>query len=124
MLKISQQKKWVEWPEAKASFQLSPLTVSRRAELMEEATERTGEGKKQTVKFNARRFQDLVAESCIHDWKGLVGEDTTGTISPLPCTPENKRAVMDIEPANIFIFVAVGGLSMHLVEEIKTAGNA
>lgn len=123
MLDLTLQKRLVPWPEAKASILLSPLTISRRRELYQLATEMvdpktgitaTSETKGAKPAVNSRRFQDLVADECIHGWEGLQ----------TAYSKDAARVLMNIEPANVFVFTTVQGLGIYMAEEVKTAGNA
>lgn len=123
MLKINSQKKWVDWHEAQVRLELSPLTVSLRQRLIDEATEPEFNSRGKATgrkKLNATRYQALVAEHCIHAWEGVVNADGQA----MPCTPEARAAFMEIEPANIFVFTQVSGLGLHLEKEADAAGNA
>lgn len=123
MLKLNQQKTEVHWPEAGVTLTLSPLTVSLRQKLADEATETLEPAKGRTparTKFNSKRYQDLVAAQCIHGWTGVVD----GAGQPQECTAEARCEFMEIEPANIFVFTQVQGLGVHLVKETAAAGNA
>lgn len=122
MLKLNQQKTIVSWPEAGVTLTLLPLTVSQRQKLADEATEMLEPAKGRApakTKFNAKRYQDLVAEHCIHGWEGVVDADD----KPVACTAETQRQFMEIEAANIFVFTQVQGLGLHLVKESAAAGN-
>lgn len=123
MLKLNQQKSTVIWPDAGITLTLLPLTVSHRQKLADEATETLEPANGRVpakTKFNAKRYQDLVAEHCIHGWEGVVDADG----KPVPCTAETRCQFMEIEAANIFVFMQVQGLGLHLVKEIAAAGNA
>jgi hypothetical protein len=124
MLDLKSQRRWVAWPEAKIRFLLSPLTISKRRELYQQATElqdpKTGaplpagaKGGKPGV--NQQRFQQLVADTCIHGWEGEINT---------PYSAEAAHALMDIDPANVFIFTTVQGLGIYMASEVQAAGNA
>ena len=126
MLHLNQQRTWVHWPEADIHFLLSPLGVTLRQRLVEQSTDyESSDKQKRRGRVNAERFNALVAEHCIHDWKGVVraGGDGEEAVVPVACAAAAKAQLLELEPANIFIFTTVQGLDMHLVREAKAAGN-
>lgn len=125
MLNLKCHRKWVDWPEAGARFLLSPLGPSLRQKLIEEATDYEPDDKrKRNGKLNMHRFHELVAEHCLHDWSGIsLQADDDQPPQPAECMPANKAVLLEIEPANMFVFMAIQGLDMHLVREVKAAGN-
>lgn len=132
MLILNRQKVWVPWPAARMQLLLSPLLNSKRQELYEAAhvPDPSDTRKKPGKVYKPKLFQDAVADQCIHDWKG-DGEGATGPLIELPdgttkpqeCTPDARHAFMEIDLANAFVFATVQGLSIHMLDEAKTAGN-
>lgn len=130
MLNLNSQRTWVPWPEAGARLLLSPLALPLRKKLIAEATVQEpdpadAKGKKLRQRVDMEKFDELVAQHCVHGWEGIVsqnGED--GAIEPLPYSKDAAPALMRIEPANVFIYTKIQGLDLYLVKEMKAAGNA
>lgn len=128
MLIVNARKRWVTWRDAGCEFLLSPLHVTARQQLMEQATVKPKDAEGRPIKGSKPRldmtlFQNLIAERCVHDWRGLVQQDEDGTLRPQPYNRESREAVMEIEPANLFILSRVQGLGMHLQDDLDEAGK-
>jgi len=126
MLKFSSQRQWKPWPgAAKVRILLSPLGVSRRADLIRQATRTEGEGKKASQVFDPDRFNGLVADECVHGWEGIVCDEGENTPTrPLPYDKDTARALMDQEAFNAFVFQQVQTMGLQILAEAKVAGNA
>ena len=120
MLLLKTQRRWLPWKAAGIELLLSPLTVSQRAELAKQATVRDADDK---PVFNHTVFQNAVADACLHDWKGVMGETPDGKQAAQACTAEARHAFMEIGPANDFVFEAVGGLGLVMAKQVENAGN-
>src|SRR3546814_19127454 len=73
MLKLNGRRRWRPWADQGKDVKLllSPLTSSRRTELLEQATESPDSEKnprrRATARLNQKKYQDLVADECVHE---------------------------------------------------------
>lgn len=126
MLRIDNRRRWRVWKEAGVSLLMSPLTPEKDREFVDATTTyvRDDDGRVTDVKRDVREYNRLVGRECVHDWKGVVHEVAENTCEPLDFSPEALDAFMTLEPASNYVFNEAKGLGMHLVREIKAAGNA
>src|SRR3546814_8395846 len=84
MLKLNVRRRWRPWADQGKDVKLllSPLTSSRRTELLEQATESPDSEKnprrRATARLNQKKYQALVADECVHGWEGLACDDGEG----------------------------------------------
>src|SRR3546814_3152884 len=90
MLKLNVRRRWRPWADQGKDVKLllSPLTSSRRTELLEQATESPDSEKnprrRATARLNQKKYQDLVADECVHGWEGLArSEEHTSELQSL-----------------------------------------
>jgi hypothetical protein len=105
---------WVDWKHG-VRVKIRPLPTSKAIEIQKRATKRN------MVFVNGRReFRDeidnaaydaLLQEHLIEDWDGFVDQND----QPIPCTPENKKAILDFMH-EFRLFVVMAGKEL---EELK-----
>lgn len=123
MLILHLRQKWMDLPNSNGvKLLLSPLSIERRQQLADAATEKPEAKGKST--FNVARFAQLVGEECLHGWQNVVGEDADGALVPLTFSPPHREALMRIDPVASFVVNTVSSLGLHLAQETRAAGNA
>src|SRR3546814_10375002 len=108
MLKLNVRRRWRPWADQGKDGKrlLSPLTSSRRTELLEQATESPDSEKnprrRATARLNQKKYQDLVADECVHGWEGLACDNGEGTPDrPLLYSAETAHDLMNHDLFNV-----------------------
>lgn len=125
MLNLNIGRQWRPWPgDAEAAVLLSPLTVKKQRALQKLATTTEGKGRHERQVFDADKFQDLVADECIHGLKGFTADAGPETQRfPLEYSSEIARRLMDLDAFNAFVFRECQTMGLAQVAELEKAGN-
>lgn len=112
---------WVEWKNG-VKVKIRPLPTSKTVELQKLATSTTFEfinGRRTTVKkVDDEKFNDLLQEHIIEDWKGFKDQDG----NDIPCTPKTKTAIMDyLHEFRLFVVMAGNELEQYRQEQQEEA---
>lgn len=128
MLKLNTRRRWMPWEAAGPTVRIlmSPLSNTLRARLTEEAlvpepSSAKGKGK---PKFSQQRYQELVAQHCLHGWEGIVCDDGDGTPErPLDVTDEAKYALLDQNDFSFWFFSTAANMGLAESKAVVQAGN-
>jgi hypothetical protein len=110
---------WIKFDEEGCEFFLAPRTRPQFNDAYERAIKKTTGFKRDTPAAHRAATKAAVVEACILDWKGVMDGDT-----PVPCTPESKKAIVEIPAIYEWLIVAVTEITNFQEEAIAEDAEA
>jgi len=88
----------LETGENGAAVLIAQIKPARVSELTEQATRPVWRGRRKESEVDTSVLTYLMVEESVKDWRNIFAANGNGEPEALPCTPENKRTLIDNWP--------------------------